>query len=289
VEPPVIDVALASELLREQHSDLAELAIEPLASGWDNVMFRLGDRYTLRLPKRIDAVPLLEFEARWLGVLAPLLPLPISAPVRVGQPGSGYPWPWLVGHWFPGSIIASSPLADPVASARRLGAFTSALHQPAPDDAPENPWRGTPLWDRDDRTLDAIAALEDADVRDSARQVWADAVSAPEWDGPPLWLHGDLHPANILVDDGEISAIIDWGDITSGDPASDLFGAWMMFHGDARSAFRESCGHCDDATWRRARGWALSMCLNYIAHPATTELMRTLGHRILPTVLTEPA
>ena len=285
---PTIDIALAHALVAEQHPDLADLTIEALASGWDNVLFRLGDEYTLRLPKRVESVPLIEFEARWLGELAPRLPLPVSAPVRVGRPNDSYPWPWLIGHWFPGAIIASTPLADPVASARRLGAFTSALHQLAPDDAPVNPWRGTPLSDRHDRTLDAISALESSDVGDEARRVWADAVSAPEWDGPALWLHGDLHPANILVNSGEISAIIDWGDITSGDPSSDLFGAWMLFEGDARTAFRESCGHGDDATWRRARGWALSMCLTYMNHPASTDLMRSIGSQALPRVLAEP-
>ncbi len=281
---PVVDAALARSLVADQHPDLAALPVRELASGWDNVTYRLGDLLTVRLPHRIEAVPLLEAEARWLPVLAPGLPLPISAPVRRGAPGLGFPWPWTIGPWYPGSVMATTPVVDQLAAARSLGVFLAALHQPAPGEAPANVYRGVPLARRSALFDGALETLGSRVDRVAARRVWDDALAAPVWAGPPLWLHGDLHSANILVDAGRISAVIDWGDITSGDPAADVMVGWMVFGAEARAAFREAAGH-DDATWTRARGWCLAMCLAFLASPRSTDLMRSVGASVLPVVL----
>ena len=252
---------LARALLAAQHPDLADLPITPFGSGFDNVMLRLGDELALRLPRREMSVPLVQYELRWLPLLAPRLPLPIPAPVREGVPGEGYPWPWSVVRWIDGEPADVAPPADPVATADVLGRFLSALHEPAPADAPVNPYRGVPLAARADEMhtrLDALATpVAGVVAHDTVRAEVAAAIALPYWDGPPLWLHGDLHPRNILVSEGAISGIIDFGDITSGDPATDLAVVWMLLPSDVHHRFRTAYGPIDDTTWQRARAWAL--------------------------------
>lgn len=280
-----IDEGLVRRLLEEQHPDVADLPLVLIASGWDNVNYRLGDDLTVRLPHRVQAAELIAAELRWLPVLADGLPLPISAPIRGGAPALDYPWQWIIGRWLPGENAAAAPISDDHEAARTLGTFLAALHQPAPSDAPINLYRGIPLSERNHLTEHSLAALGDQVDAMAVRRVWAEVAAAPTWEGPPLWLHGDLHPANVLVDKGRLSAVIDWGDVTSGDPATDLFIAWMMFDRPARKVFFEACGTPDDATQARARGWALAMCLAYLASPATTELMKSIGRMTLPIVL----
>ena len=282
-----VDEELVQALLAAQHPDLAGLPLRLLANGWDNVSYRLGTDLVVRLPRREVAAVLLEHEQRWLPVLAPRLPLPIPAPVRIGRPQGTYPWSWSVVPWQPGRIAATTAIADPAAEARRLGAFTAALHRPAPADAPVNPVRGGPLGERafafEERLERLGAAVESAAVRDR----WDESVAAAPWSGPPVWLHGDLHTANVLVDGGALSAVIDFGDITGGDPATDLAVAWMLFEPDDRGTLRQECGTSDDDTWRRARGWALHLALAYLAHSADNALMASIGRRALDAVLAD--
>ena len=282
-----VDEELVQALLAAQHPDLAGLPLRLLANGWDNVSYRLGTDLVVRLPRREVAAVLLEHEQRWLPVLAPRLPLPIPAPVRIGRPQGTYPWSWSVVPWQPGRIAATTAIADPAAEARRLGAFTAALHRPAPTDAPVNPVRGGPLRERafafEERLERLGAAVESAAVRDR----WDESVAAAPWSGPPVWLHGDLHTANVLVDGGALSAVIDFGDITGGDPATDLAVAWMLFEPDDRGTLRQECGTSDDDTWRRARGWALHLALAYLAHSADNALMASIGRRALDAVLAD--
>jgi aminoglycoside phosphotransferase (APT) family kinase protein len=260
-----IDVALVRGLLAEQHPDLAGLTLERVASGWDNDIFRLGDDLTVRLPRRLMAAVLVLHEQRWLPELAPGLPLPVPVPVRSGRPSDalGYPYAWTVGPWFPGAPLEVAPPVDLRATASELGAFLAALHQPAPADAPVNPYRGVPLADRAERFDDGLAELPEGLVdKSAARRLW-DELAATEVDaGPPRWLHGDVHPLNLLVHEGRLAAVIDFGDITSGDRASDLAGAWTFLGPAERDRFRAAAGALvpvDDATWARARGWALAL------------------------------
>lgn len=260
-EPPAevrIDEALVRGLLAEQHPDLASLPLTWLASGWDNELFRLGDELTVRLPRRAASAALVLHEQRWSPSIAVGLPLPVPVPVRVGVPSEalGYPWGWTVGPWFPGRPAEADPPADLAAAAASLGDFLAALHRPAPADAPTNPYRGVPLADRSDRLVAALDELHPLVDRDAVMVRWAGIVDTPSWPGPPVWLHGDVHPLNLLVDKGRLTAVIDFGDVCAGDPASDLAVAWMLFPPDVRDTFREATG-VDDDTWTRARGWAI--------------------------------
>jgi aminoglycoside phosphotransferase (APT) family kinase protein len=284
-----IDVALVGRLLEEQFPDLASLPLSPLGSGWDNAVFRLGPSFVVRLPRRAMSAPLVEHEQRWLPELASRLPLPIPAPVRAGRPSlaCAYPWSWSVCPWFEGEPAAVSVLDDARGAASSLGAFVRALHRPAPADAPVNPYRGGPLSGRDAVTRDRVAQLGSSILdTDEVSRRWEAALAEPPWEGEPVWLHGDLHPANVLVAEGRVSAVIDFGDLTSGDPATDLSVAWMILpEPEHRDVFRAAAGDVADATWARARGWALCMAVAYLANSADHPVIATVGRRTLATVL----
>lgn len=223
-----VDPDLVRGLLQEQHPDLAALPIEFADSGWDNFMFRLGPDLALRMPRRQAGVASLLHEQRVLPGLAPRLPLPISAPLRLGKPGRGYPWPWSVIPWRSGSpadLIAlhnnqSIVLAD----------FLRALHQPADASAPINPFRGVPLASREPLIAPRLAHIKERTdlITPAIESAWQAALDAPLAEAE-CWLHGDLHPRNVLVLDGAFSAIIDWGDVASGDVATDLASIWLLF------------------------------------------------------------
>ena len=289
-----VSPGLVRRLLAAQHPDLARLPIEVMANGWDNLMCRLGGGLAVRLPRRAVAAELVVHEQRWLPVLAPRLPLPVPVPVRIGRPALGYPWPWSVVPFLPGRIAAHDPPADPGDAALSLGGFAGALHAPAAADAPVNPVRGVALAERGEAFAERVSQLGGLVDRAAVLRVWEAAVAAPRWDGPPVWLHGDLHPANILVDRGRISGVIDFGDVTSGDPATDLAVAWMLlsagYHGTFREAYRAAGGPADDDdTWVRARGWALGLSLACLANSADNPLMAGIGRRTMDAVLGQAA
>lgn len=276
-----VDVDLVTRLLEEQQPDLAGLDVVPLASGWDNVLFRLGPDLVARLPRRQIAAGLMEVEQRWLPELEPHLPLPIPSPVRMGRPGCGYPWSWSVVLWLPGEPALHTPPRHLDSAARALGGFVRALHAlPAPDDAPVNPFRGVPLAARDEVTR---AAIDDAHVL----ALWDEALALPGFAEPRVWLHGDLHPGNVLVHRGDVTGVIDFGDITGGDPATDLFIAWALFPPSARDTFRAAAGDVDDATWARARAWALALGAVVKANSADNPAYHRLGDRMLTAVLAD--
>jgi aminoglycoside phosphotransferase (APT) family kinase protein len=290
--PAEVDVSadLVRGLLAAQQPDLAHLPVRVLANGWDNLLCRLGDELVVRLPRRAQAATLIAHERRWLSVLAPRLPLPIPAPVRVGEPGAGYPWHWSIVPFLPGHPAATVPPADGAAAAVALAEFLAALHTPADPAAPINPYRGVPLAVRGERFTEAIGRLDGSIDSLAVTRAWASALAAPLWDGPAVWLHGDLHPANILVDRGRISAVIDFGDITAGDPASDLAVAWMMLAADAHPAFRAayaraSTHRVSEDLWARAEGWALALALVFLAYSADNPMMARIGERTLAAVL----
>lgn len=285
-----VDEALVGALLADQHPDLAERPLRLLGSGWDNVLYRLGDDLVVRLPRRRAGVDLVLHEQRWLPGLAPTLPLPVPTPVRIGTPGSGYAWPWSICQWVEGDSALVSPPADPAATASTLARFLAALHRPAPADAPPNPYRGVPLPDCDARVRERTAALDGMVDGGALLAVWDRLVATPPWPGPALWIHGDLHPGNLVIDRGALAGVIDFGDVTSGDPATDLAVAWMLLPGEHRDAFRRAAGRGDDTdTWARARGWALNLGLAYLLHSADAPGYGELGLRTLGNVLADGA
>jgi aminoglycoside phosphotransferase (APT) family kinase protein len=252
-----INSALVARLLADQHADLAHMPRQEVDAGWDNVMFRLGTHLAVRLPRRAVAATLIIHEQTWLPRLAAQLPLPVPTPSRTGKPACGYPWHWSVLLWLRG-MPADQHTLD-ASQARPWAAFLRALHVLAPAEAPVNAVRGVPLWQR--------AAVVEARLQRLARQtglitphitdIWQQALQAP-LDVSPTWLHGDLHPRNVLVERGVITGVIDWGDMTSGDCATDLASIWMLFatpraQDDALAAYAQ----LSEATLQRAKGWAV--------------------------------
>ena len=254
---PAADIVIGTDLVRAliaaQHRDLSGLSVRPAESGWDNAMFRLGETLAARLPRRAAAVPLLLNEQLWLPTLAERLPLPIPSPTRTGAPDAAFPRPWSIVPWLDGRPADLSP-PDP-GQGPALARFLLALHQPAPPTAPANPYRGVPLAARAEAVevrMDRLGAAISADVR----RIWRDALAAP-MDREPVWLHGDLHGRNVLVEAGRFSGVIDWGDICRGDPATDLAAIWSLLPDiDARRAAVEAYG-ASDSSRRRAQGWAV--------------------------------
>jgi len=284
---------LVRRLLRTQHPDLAGLPVEPLANGWDNTLFRLGDGLVVRLPRRTLGANILVNEQRWLPVLAPRLPLPVPAPVRIGGPApdEGYPWPWSVVNFLPGTPASSGVSFDPAVAAADLGGFFGALHAAAPPDAPANPFRGVPLASRAANFAENLATLHGQVNRAEVLAAWEAALAVPPWSGPPRWLHGDPHPANILIHDGRVSGVIDFGDITAGDPAADLSLAWMLLPVTTHDKFRTAYAAAGNdtispATWARARGWALNLAIVFLAWSADNPDLHKVGKQTLSATLT---
>ncbi|MCZ2827936.1 aminoglycoside phosphotransferase family protein [Modestobacter sp. VKM Ac-2986] len=260
MQPTALDEALVRRLIAAQFprwDDLPVARVEP--GGWDNRTFRLGPDMLVRLPSAAEYAEAVAKEQRWLPVLAPHLPLPVPVPLAHGTPGAGLPWPWSVYRWLDGEDAARSPVRDLAALATDLAAFLRALQaiDPAGGPAPgvHNWFRGAPLTHYDDETRQALDVLGDTVDRRAAARVWDTALST-SWRGPPRWFHGDVAVGNLLVRDGRLAGVVDFGTCGVGDPACDLVIAWTLFGGPSRTAFREGLD-LDDDTWDRARGWAL--------------------------------
>ena len=263
-----IDVSLVRRLLLAQFPQWADLPLSPVpVPGVDNAMFRLGGEMSVRLPRYPRWAGQVEREHRWLPWLAPQLPLPVSEPLALGRPGEGYPWAWSVYRWLPGESAAAGGLADPVLAATELAGFLTTLQQLDPVGGPgprwSNAFRGVPMGDPRDslaseaRVRPKIAALKGLIDTEAVTAVWEAALAAPAWHRRPVWIHGDLGAGNLLVADGRLSAVIDFGTLAVGDPAVDLLPAWNLLPGRAREVFRSALG-TDEATWARGRGWALA-------------------------------
>lgn len=281
-----VDVPLVRALLRDQHPDLAGLPLEVVANGWDNVIVRLGALLAVRLPRRAAAATLVEHEQRWLPEIArrvaPVVPVP--DPVRTGRPALGYPWSWSVVRWLPGTPAGER--AGGVRVAEALAAFLALLHVPAPADAPANPFRGVPLATRSDAVLTRLAT-EDVPRAGELAAVWRAAAALPAHTGPPVWVHGDLHPFNVLLERSpsggpRLAAVVDFGDVTAGDPAVDLATAWLTLDREARLVFRARVA-TDDDTWERARAWAVSIAS--ALHLSDDRTFRAVARRAIDAVL----
>ncbi|MCN9243728.1 aminoglycoside phosphotransferase family protein [Streptomyces sp. RY43-2] len=261
-----ITAELIRDLLRDQHPDLVDRPLKLGARGWDNQLWRLGDDLAVRLPWATQSADaLLHKEHTWLPALAPRLPLPVPVPQRLGEPSERFPRLWIVTTWVPGSPADRVPVTRATEAAESLAVFLTALHHPAPAEAPAGRGRGGPLTDCAEyfaKWLSSAAELGLVPDPAAVRAVWEDAVAAPEWAGPALWLHGDLHPANILTADGTFCGVIDFGDLCTGDPACDLAAPWLLLPEEAMDHFHGTYQPtADAATLLRARGWAVLRAL----------------------------
>lgn len=260
-----IDAALVLRLLTSQFSHWSHLTLASVpSSGTDHALFRLGDDMVVRLPRIHWATAQAELEQRWLPRLAPHLPLTVPEQLAMGEPGEGYPWSWTIYRWLDGENAVGSPHADTVATAVVLAEFIRALQAADPTGGPladaTSGGRGAPLSARDAETRRAIAESRGLVDTAAVTTAWEAALRAPAHDGPPVWIHGDLEPSNLIMRDGRLSAVIDFCCLCLGDPACDLIPAWSVFSGAAREAFRAALD-VDEAAWARGKGWALSTAI----------------------------
>ncbi len=260
-----IDENLVQHLLASQFPDWADFAITRLPSaGTDNALYRLGPEMLVRLPRMKNAAGQAKKEFEWLPRLAPRLPIPIPTPLALGVPTEELPWNWTICKWLPGTPPNVGEIADEKRLAAALARFVQALHRVDQMDGPHpgahNFGRGVPLAKRDAYVRTALTELTGIIDVEAAAIEWEIAMSMPVWPEEPVWIHGDLQAGNLLVRDGQLTAIIDFGGLGVGDPAVDLLPAWNLFGQQAREVYRNTL-KVDEATWGRGRGWALSVAL----------------------------
>ena len=264
-----ISPALVKGLLAEQFPQWADLPVARVElDGWDNTTFRLGDEMSVRLPSGYGYTAQVAKEHRWLPVLAPRLPRPIPQPLAKGAATQAFPRPWSIYRWLEGEHTTIDRVADLDRFVSDLAGFLDALYRIASADGPafgpHSHFRGGPLTTWDAQTRAAIVALDGQIDGDRATTVWETCLEAG-FGGPPVWVHGDVTASNLLVVDGELSAVVDFGCSAVGDPACDVTIAWTLFVDESRRAFRDALG-LDDATWERGRGWALWKALIELQH-----------------------
>lgn len=288
------DASLVRRLLAARFPQWAALPIERFRSaGTDNAIYRLGADMAVRLPRIPSAVPQVAKEHAWLPRLAPFLPLAVPEPLARGAPAEGYPFEWSVHRWLEGKNATLERLRDPVEAAIDLARFVAALQRidatAGPLAGAHNFYRGVPLALRDPHTRSAIDSLHGTIDTDAATQAWEAALRTPAWDRPPVWIHGDLQSGNLLAVRGRLRAVIDFGCLGVGDPASELIVAWNPFTAESRDAFRETLG-VDDATWARGRGWALSVALVALPYYRDTNVaLADASRRTIEEVLADHA
>jgi aminoglycoside phosphotransferase (APT) family kinase protein len=255
-----VDAEQVRRLIGDQFPHWAGLPVRPVAeNGWDNVTFHLGDAMVVRLPSASEYALAVDKEQRWLPALAPLLPLPIPVPLAIGRPSTDYPFPWSIYRWLDGEPASVDRVSDPVRFALDLAGFLAALQSLDATDGPQpgkhNWFRGATLRTYDAQVRRALTTLDGHIDVDLARELWETALDS-HWDGVDRWFHGDMAPGNLLLDDGKLAAVIDFGTCGVGDPSCDLAIAWTLLTDGGRQAFRDRLS-VDDATWARGRGWAL--------------------------------
>ena len=279
--PATLEVndAVVQCLVRDQRPDLADRPLARVTNGWDNATFRLGDDLAVRLPRRAEAVPLILHEQRYLPDIACRSPVAVPVPVHAGRPTSDFPYPWSIVRWVPGTGAADIGPAGRGPAAEGLAGFLLSLHVPAETGVPVNPFRGVPLLDRDAAVLERLRDRERYPQAAALRAVWEQTCTAKAWDRPPMMLHGDLHPGNVLLtDDGSLAGVIDFGDVGAGDPAVDLAVGWLMFDAVARHRFMDAVGPAVERdTWMRARGWALILSTALLSNSDDNPRMFSVG------------
>jgi aminoglycoside phosphotransferase (APT) family kinase protein len=263
-----VDQETVRRLVTEQFPQWSTLPIAPVRSGgWDNWTFHLGDDRLVRLPSAAEYALAVEKERRWLPELARQVSLPIPTPLGDGVPGAGYPYSWSIYGWLDGDRATLDAISDPVRFAGELTDFLVALRRIDATDGPQpgihNWYRGATLRTYDEMTRESLAQLVGHLDVDLASEIWSAALGA-RWDGVDVWFHGDLSEGNLLLKNGQLAAVIDFGTCGVGDPACDLAIAWTLLTEPSRQVFRDRLG-VDDASWARGRGWALWKTLRQYA------------------------
>ncbi|MFI5805063.1 aminoglycoside phosphotransferase family protein [Streptomyces sp. NPDC051561] len=289
---PASDTALARELVDSQFPEWAGLPLERVEPGGsDHVIHRLGTELAVRLPRHTGPLGHLAKEFAWLPRLAPHLSLAVPVPVAQGRPDFGYPWPWSVFRWMDGEVATVDALGDSPDAARELAGFLGELwgfgEVCRPDPGAAAALAPEPLASRDRSTRADIEKVAEVFDADAMTAVWDTALAAAPWSRPPVWFHGDFHTGNLLTVGGRLSAVIDFGGLGFGDPASDLMMAFTLLNSPGRSVFRTNLD-VDDATWARGRGWALTCGLNaYTTYAAGSPRIAAATARQITATLTD--
>ena len=281
-----IDLPLVQRLLAEQFPHLAKEPITIVRStGTVNAIFRIGGSFYARLPRVTDWADGIDREWTWLPKLTPHISLEIPRPLARGKPADGYPYPWAIYHWIEGELYQDDRLRDECQTAIDLASFIMELRSVDMQGAPRGGRR--PLIELDGITRSAIESCRGMIDTDAATAAWRRALQTPPWDGKPVWLHGDLLKTNLLVRDGRLCAVIDFGGVGIGDPAMDVVPAWSVFSPAARGKFRQAL-HVDEATWSRARCYALHQALLIIPYyPETNPEFVTMAKRTVHEILSD--
>ena len=283
-----IDAALVRKLLVGQFPHWAELPLERVRSaGTENALYRLGEDMAVRLPRIHWAAGSGDKDFEWLPRLAPLLPVAIPVPLAKGRPTGSYPWGWGVYPWLGGENPTVGNIDDPHFLTTDVVTLLHALRRVDLPDGPRTR-RGAPLEGQDQAARAALVALDGMIDTNAATAAWEEALGAPNWSGPPIWIHGDLLPGNLLLEGGRLTGVIDWSLLGIGDPACDLIIAWALLHAEERNVVRVEL-EVDDATWARGRGWALSIAL--IALPYykdTNPVFAAVARGLISEILADP-
>lgn len=267
-----INVPLVEHLVATQFPHWAHLQISAVElSGWDNRTFHLGKEMTVRLPSGEHYAKAVDIEQHWLPKLAPRLPLPIPEPLAMGSPDKSYPWRWSVYRWLDGEIATLAGVSDMNHFAADLANFLLALQKVNASEGPVRTLRGGSLELWKHQAIDALEVLSDVVDTKAAREIWELAYKAP-LEPKSLWYHGDIAAGNLLVQNGRLSAVIDFGGLGVGDPACDLTIAWTFLDAESRGMFRDRL-QVDDAVWNRGRGWALWKAMIILAKIIDTNVI----------------
>lgn len=289
-----IPVSLVTNLIAEQFPQWAHLPIMPVeVSGHDNRTFHLGDSMSVRLPSAQDYAAKVSIEQKWLPFLAQHVSITIPKPLAMGKPSQGYPWNWSVYTWIEGksaNLVSLDEIHDLNTFACALAHFLNELHKidttNGPKAGPHNFYRGGSLLVYDAETRSALELLQNVVDTTTALSVWEKALSS-QWNNKPVWIHGDLSTGNILLKDGRLTAVIDFGGMGVGDPACDLVIAWTFLTPESRKIFKSKL-NLDSETWARARGWALWKALITLVPLKDENSSEALkNQKIIKTILAE--
>ncbi|MFD8692196.1 aminoglycoside phosphotransferase family protein [Streptomyces sp. NPDC059651] len=286
-DEPGIDDSLVQRLITAQFPRWSGLPVERVGvAGTSNVMYRLGEDLVVRLPRTAGSADDTAKEHHWLPRLAPSLPVAIPVPLGAGVPGEGYPWPWSVYAWIDGTCPTVGDTAEAAPLAQDLARFADALHRVDPGDGPPS-YRSETLAARDFEVRAALTDLSAEIDTGAAARVWEAALRAPAPTGPPVWIHADLQPGNMLTADGRLTAVIDFGCLGLGDAAVDLIAAWYVLPAGARETFRVAAA-ADDAAWARGIGWALSIALMELQYyRGTNAFMADTARHVIAEILAD--
>ncbi|WP_028373114.1 aminoglycoside phosphotransferase APH(3') [Legionella lansingensis] len=267
-----ITETLVRELIAEQFPQWSHLPIRAIKNGgWDNRTFHLGSEMLIRMPSSAEYAGQVEKEQTWLPKLASQLPLPVPVPLAMGKPDEMYPWKWSINRWLPGETAAVAPINDLCELAKDLALFLKVLQRIESTGGPiaghQSFYRGGHLAVYDSETRKAIEDLKNNIDFCAATEIWEKALST-SWQKPPVWVHGDVSVGNLLLSQGKLSAVIDFGQLAIGDPACDLAIAWTLFEGKSRGTFLETL-ELDPNTWARGRAWALWKAMMYLVNQQT--------------------